>query len=162
MWLQSAVQRRARPGTSRARAPHKSTPMHPHAKETNTEMYANDGKPANEQWLWCSQILGRDRPSPGGMWNKEFWAYGGENQEFWDCGACMWSLGIRCFRGCGGCVFFFGCQSRGCMELSLATHENRGFKKFRGFTDMELGISRAAKPSGGGRASRAVGRCAWA
>ena len=45
---------------------------------------------------------------------------------------------------------FFGCLSRGFMEFSS---QGRGFKEFRGFPGMELGILKVAKSSGEGRKS---------
>ena len=44
---------------------------------------------------------------------------------------------------------FFGCLFA--RPHGIFPRQDRGFKEFRGFPDMELGIFRVAKSSGGGR-----------
>jgi len=48
-----------------------------------------------------------------------------------------------------GVWIFLGCLSQGLH--GIFPRQYRGFKEFRGFLDMELGIFRVAKSSGGGR-----------
>ena len=63
----------------------------------------------------------------------------------------LWSYGIRDFRGCGGCMEFFGCLSRGSVEFSSRQdHDLRNFAagmEFLGRPNPQVRAEPLAMPS---------------